>query len=107
MLRLSSSMTLTGKQTRHLRALGHHLEPIVQLGKQGLTDGARDAVNAALLTHELVKVRVGTECPDQPQTLADRLGPELKADVAQRLGRTILLYRKHPKKPKIELPKAE
>ena len=100
-------MPLTGKQTRHLRALGHHLEPVVQVGKQGLTDGARDAVHAALTTHELVKVRVGTECPDEPQALADRLGPELKAEVAQRLGRTILLYRRHPKKPKIELPKAE
>jgi RNA-binding protein len=99
-------MTLTGKQARHLRSLGHHLTPLVQLGKQGLTDGARDAVNAALTTHELVKVRVGTECPDDAKALAARLGPELKAEVAQRLGRTILLYRRHPKKPKIELPEA-
>ncbi len=98
-------MTLTGKQARHLRSLGHHLTPVVQLGKQGFTDGARKAVDAALSTHELVKVRVGTECPDEPQALADRLGPELKAEVAQRLGRTILLYRRHPSKPKIELPK--
>jgi len=97
-------MTLSGKQTRHLRALGHHLEPVVQLGKKGLTDSAKDAVSAALVTHELVKVRVGTECPDAPADLAERLGPELKAEVAQRLGRTILLYRRNPKKPKIKLP---
>lgn len=101
---METVMTLSGKQTRHLRALGHHLDPLVQLGKSGLTDGAKDAVNAALDTHELVKVRVGTECPDEPAALATRLGPELKADVAQRLGRTILLYRRHPKKPKIKLP---
>jgi RNA-binding protein len=100
-------MSLTGKQTRHLRSLGHHLEPVVQLGKQGLTDGAKEAVNVALATHELVKVRIGTECPDEPQAVADRLGPELKAEVAQRLGRTVLLYRKHPKKPKIVLPKGD
>jgi RNA-binding protein len=97
-------MKLTGKQVRHLRALGHHLEPVVQLGKLGLTDRAREAVNAAIDTHELVKVRVGTECPDGVQAIADRLGPELSAEVAQRLGRTILLYRRHPKEPKIELP---
>jgi RNA-binding protein len=95
---------LTGKQARHLRALGHHLDPIVQLGKQGLTDGARDAVRAALLQHELVKVRLGTECPDALEAIADRLGPELEAQVAQLLGRTILLYRRHPKTPKIQLP---
>jgi len=100
-------MALNGKQLRHLRALGHHLDPLVQLGKQGLTDAAKEAVNAALATHELVKVRVGTECPDEVADVAARLGPELKAEVAQKLGRTVLLYRRHAKKPKIELPKGE
>jgi len=100
-------MTLNGKQNRHLRALGHHLEPVVQLGKLGLTDGAKEAVNAALTTHELVKVRVGTECPEEVPAIADRLGPELKADVVQKLGKTLLLYRRHPSKPKIQLPKGE
>jgi RNA-binding protein len=95
---------LTGKQARHLRALGHHLDPVVQLGKHGLTDGAKDAVHAALTTHELVKVRLGTECPDAVKEVAERLGPELSAHVAQLLGRTILLYRRHPKQPKIQLP---
>jgi RNA-binding protein len=95
---------LTGKQLRHLRALGHHLDPLVQLGKQGLTDGAKSAVNAALAAHELVKVRLGTECPDELRSVADRLGPELEAHVAQLLGRTLLLYRRHPKEPKIRLP---
>jgi RNA-binding protein len=100
-------MTLSGKQSHYLRALGHHLEPIVQLGKNGLTDNAKEAVNAALTAHELVKVRVGTECPEDAPALAERLGPELKAEVAQQLGRTILLFRAHPKKPKIVLPKAD
>jgi RNA-binding protein len=97
-------MTLTGKQKRHLRALGHHLDPVVQLGKQGLSDGAKEAVRAALSAHELVKVRLGTECPDELEAVASRLGPELSAEVAQLLGRTMLLYRRHPKEPKIKLP---
>ena len=100
-------MTLSGKQTRHLRALGHHLEPVVQLGKNGLTPGAKDAVKVAIEAHELVKVRVGTECPDEPEALAAVLGTELKAEVAQRLGRTILLYRRRAKNPKIKLPARE
>jgi RNA-binding protein len=97
-------MKLTGKQARHLRALGHHLEPVVLLGKNGLTDSVKQAMNNALEIHELVKVRVGTECPDDVDDIAARLGEELPASVAQRLGRTILLYRRHPKEPKIELP---
>ncbi|WP_437554472.1 ribosome assembly RNA-binding protein YhbY [Sorangium sp. So ce327] len=97
-------MDLTGKQRRHLRALGHHLEPVVQLGKAGLTDGVVAAVDAALERHELVKVRLGTECPDELDDVADTLSGRLRAAVAQTLGRTILLYRRHPKEPKIKLP---
>jgi RNA-binding protein len=98
-------MSLTGKQLRHLRALGHHLDPVVQLGKHGLTEGIIAAVNDALETHELVKVRIGTECPDERHDVAERLTPAVRAELAQVLGRTILLYRRHPKEPKIQLPR--
>jgi RNA-binding protein len=98
---------LTGKQRRYLRSLGHHLEPVVQLGKQGLTDAVVAAIDEAIGQHELVKVRVGTECPDDRHEVAERLAPALKSEVAQVLGRTILLYRRHPKEPKIALPKGE
>jgi len=99
-------VALTGKQRRQLRALGHHLTPTVQIGKHGLTDAVNGAVDAALETHELIKVRIGTECPGDKKTIASELGPSVSADVAQVLGRTILLYRRHPKDPKIELEPA-
>lgn len=100
-------MSLTGKQRRHLRSLGHHLEPVVQLGKNGLTEGITAAVDEALTEHELIKVRIGTECPDDRADVAARLGPAVHAEVAQVLGRTLLVYRRHPKEPKIQLPKGE
>jgi RNA-binding protein len=96
---------LTGKQRRHLRALGHTLDPVVQIGKQGLTETVIAAIDEALIRHELVKVRVGTECPDPRDEVAERLGPAVKGEVAQLLGRTVLIYRRHPKEPKIQLPK--
>ena len=97
---------LTGKQRRHLRALGHHLDPLVQLGKNGLTPGALRAVDEALGHHELVKVKLLTECPEDRDDVAARMGSDLKAHVAQIVGRTVLLYRRHPKKPVIKLPEA-
>lgn len=96
---------LGGKQRRHLRSLGHHLEPVVQLGKQGFTDAVVAAIDEALERHELVKVRVGTECPDDRHDVAERLGPLVKGEIVQVLGRTLLVYRRHPKEPKIQLPK--
>lgn len=98
-------MPLTGKQRRHLRALGHHLDPVVQLGKQGLTDAVVEAVSTAIEQHELVKVRLGTECPEDRSDVGARLAPAVQAELAQTLGRTLLLYRRHPKEPKIVLPK--
>jgi len=97
-------LNLTGKQRRHLRALGHHLEPVVQVGKGGLTEGVSAAVKDALERHELIKVRLGTECPDQRDDVAAQLSDQLGAEIAQALGRTVLLYKRHPKEPKIMLP---
>lgn len=98
-------MPLSGKQRRYLRGLGHNLEPIVQLGKLGLTDAVTSAVDTALDEHELIKVRIGTECPDDRHDVAERLAPAVKSEVAQVLGRTLLLWRKRPKDSKIQLPK--
>ena len=97
---------LSGKQRRHLRALGHALDPLVQLGKHGLTPGALRAIDEAIGHHELVKVKLLTECPEDRDDVAERLGADLKAEVAQTVGRMILLYRRHPKKPVIKLPEA-
>lgn len=96
---------LTGKQRRHLRGLGHDLDPVVQIGKLGLTDAVNAAVDATLERHELVKVRVGTECPDDRHEIAERLASAVKGQLAQVLGRTMLIYRRHPKEAKIQLPK--
>ncbi len=98
-------MPLSGKQRLHLRGLGHSLEPIVQIGKLGLTDAVTAAVDTALEEHELIKVRIGTECPDDRHDVAERLAPAVKSEVAQVLGRTLLLWRKRPKDSKIQLPK--
>lgn len=95
---------LTGKAIRHLRGLGHHLDPIVQIGKEGITEALVAATREALAAHELVKVRVGTEAPIDRKEAGVELAAATGAELAQTLGRTLLLYLRHPKKPKIVLP---
>ncbi len=87
---------------RALRAAGHHLSPVVHVGKEGVTAGLVRQLDEQLAAHELVKVRVGTESPQDRFEAADRLGAEPRVKVAQILGRTILVYRKHPEKPRFE-----
>ena len=98
-------MNLNGKQRRHLRALAHHLDPVVLLGHKGLTEGVVRQVDTALDDHELIKVRLGTECPMDVDAVGAELGEQTKSSVVGTVGRVLMLYRRHPKEPKIELPK--
>ena len=85
-----------------LRAAGHHLSPVVQVGKEGVTEAVLRQLDEALSAHELVKVKIGTETPEDRFEAADRLGADSGAQVAQILGRTILVYRRHPERPRYE-----
>lgn len=95
---------LTGKQRRHLRALGHDLKPIVQVGKNGIDEGLVAALDQALADHELVKIKIGEGAGLDRQEAADELAKQTRSEVAQVLGYTVLLYRPDPEDPKITLP---
>lgn len=92
----------SGALRRRLRAHGHALKPLVQIGKSGVTKGVLAQVAQALLDHELVKVRIGTECPADRFAVADELAEQPGTQVVQILGRTVLTYKRHPKKPRFE-----
>jgi RNA-binding protein len=87
---------------RALRAAGHHLSPVVHVGKEGVTPAVVQQLSEAMQTHELVKVRVGTESPEDRFETAERLGKEAGAQIAQILGGTVLAYRRHPERPRFE-----
>ena len=96
---------LTGKQRSFLRALAHPLKPVVQIGHGGLTDAVLTAIDGALSTHELIKVRI----TGQEEIDADELALEVEAgtrsSVAQVIGKTLVVYRARKKDPVIVLPK--
>lgn len=94
---------LAGKDRRALRALGHHLNPVVQIGQQGITTGVIDAALDALDDHELIKVKVLEGAPIDRKEAAEELATETGAQLAQVLGRTFLLYKPNPKSPKIKI----
>ncbi len=94
---------LTGKQKRFLRRLGHELKPVVLIGKNEITKSILHETDAALEHHELIKVKLLDSSLTDRKEAAEYLASQLKADVAQILGRTFLIYRK-AKQPKIDLP---
>jgi RNA-binding protein len=96
---------LTGRQRRHLRALGHHLDPVLQVGHEGISDAVVRQADQQLETHELIKVKIGESSPQDRHDAAALLAGRTHAQVAQVLGRTALLYRPRKDKPEIVLPK--
>ena len=85
-----------------LRGHGHHLNPIVQIGKEGPTPAVLAQLAQALFDHELVKVKIGSECPVDRFAVADELSAAPGAQIVQILGRTVLVYKRHPQKPRFE-----
>jgi RNA-binding protein len=101
----TASPTRTGKQRRHLRALGHKLKATAHIGQSGLTDALATQLGELLDRHELIKVKVNDGADCTVSAAAVWTHDTLKADVPQIIGRTILCYRPHPEKPVIKLPK--
>jgi RNA-binding protein len=94
-------VSLTGKQRRALRALGHHLQAVIIVGQEGVTEGVVSATEDALKTHELIKVKIH-EGPADRHEAAKALAEATGAQLAQLLGRTALLFKKRAKDSKFE-----
>lgn len=95
---------LCGRDRRYLRGLGHGLEPVVFVGKEGIGEPVVRSLVEAFAHRELVKVRLERNCPLARQEAAARLAEAGGAHLVQVLGRTILLYRSDPEDPRLELP---
>jgi len=93
---------LKGFQRKHLRALAHRLKPLVQVGQAGVSPEVLSAVQAALLDHELIKVRLTR--PEDKHAEAAALAQGAGAALVGLVGHTAILYKPHPKEPQIKLP---
>ena len=96
---------LTGKQKRFLRAEAHHLTPIFQVGKGGVSDEMTKQIREALEVRELIKVRILDNCEDDKQEVAVALAKGTRAELVQLIGLTVVLYKESRNNKKIVLPK--
>jgi RNA-binding protein len=96
---------LAGWQKQYLRGLAHHLKPLVQIGKLGVTESLMAAIEKALDDHELVKIKfIGFK--DEKDALTQKISVEARAEVVGLIGNVLIIYRKnHDKeKSKIKIP---
>ena len=105
MLNKGESM-ITTKQRAFLRGLGNALDPVMQIGKEGIGENSLTTVNGLLDARELVKIKVLKNCEMSPREVCDNLCKLTQADPVQVIGSIVLLYKKSTKKnfKHIELP---
>jgi len=98
---------LTARQRAHLRSLAHGQDPLVHIGKEGLTDAVEQSMAEAFNTRELVTIRVLDNAPRDVRDIAEAMAAALDdVQVVRTIGGTALLYRPHPDEPEIDLPDA-
>ena len=97
---------ITSKQRAYLKGLAMTMDPILQLGKGGLTPENTASVDEALAARELIKINVLQNCLEDSRQMAETLAERTRSQIVQVIGRKIVLYREgKDDKKKIVLPK--
>ena len=95
---------LTNKQKRFLRSEANQLQPLIQIGKNGLTESVVELVVEALEAKELIKVSILQNCGEDKKDIAQKLEEVEELHIVQVIGNTIVVYRESIEKKRIELP---
>ncbi len=77
---------ITGKQRSYLKSLANSIDPIVNIGKNGITENLINQADGALTARELVKFKVlnntELEAQNTASELAEILGAEFVVSIA-------------------------
>ena len=95
---------ITGKQRSYLKKLGQQLDPMVFIGKAGLTENIKKELENNFEARELVKVKLQEGADLEAKAVANELAEELGAEFVQAIGRKFVLYRESKENKQIELP---
>ena len=94
-------MDMNTKQIKHLKSLGHKLNPIVTVGQNGMKESINNELEIALDYHQLVKLKVNIGDRDARDALVQQIVETHNVLLVQRVGNIALLYRKNNKKPSV------
>lgn len=98
---------LDGSERKYLRGLAHHLNPVIQIGIKGLSEGCLDEIETTLNTHELIKIKfICHKKAEEKSELSARIESMTGAALVGTLGHTVTFFRRQsdPDKQKIQFP---
>lgn len=89
-------LTLTSKHRRELKALAHNINPVVIIGKTGLSDSINSELERGLSSHELIKVKIQIDDRETRKELFETICQQLDAAPVQQIGKILVIYRPKP-----------
>lgn len=95
---------LTGKQRSYLKGIANSMEPIFQVGKNGITENFIKQIDDALEKRELIKVKVLNNSLLDATSVASEIAEKTNSEFVQSIGNKFVLYRESKKNKKIILP---
>lgn len=96
-------MSLSNRQIRQLRSLAQRLDPILHLGKAGVTDAFIASVDQALNDHELIKIKF-TAFKETKKPLAEEIAARTHSELVGIVGHVVVFYRMQPDPAKRRVP---
>jgi putative YhbY family RNA-binding protein len=91
---------LTPAQRKVHRSEAHHLDPVVMVGGDGLTEAVKKEVHGALNAHGLIKIRVFSDDRASREAMLLSLADTLSAAPIQHIGKLLVLWRPKPEREK-------
>jgi RNA-binding protein len=99
-------MELSERQRKYLRGLGHALNAVLLIGKEGMSTNVVAEAKRALHDHELIKVKFrGAERETRDAGLAE-LATATESALVHKIGHTALYYKRRNDRPGIVIPDA-
>ena len=95
---------ITSKQIAYLTGLANSLEPIVQVGMQGVTPEVVKSTEEAFNTHELIKGAVQKNVLENVRACAETLAERSRSELVTVIGRKFILYKPFRENRVIILP---
>ena len=85
---------LSSSQRSYLRSQAHHLEPVVLIGKHGMTDGTIESIDRVLEARELIKIKF-REFKDEKLSLSEKITELTNSQVVGVIGHTVIIFRQN------------
>lgn len=95
---------ITSKQRAYLRSIAQNLQPIFQIGKNGVNDNQIEQLKNALEVREIIKITMLDSTPSDKHSIADEIAEKTGAEIVQIIGKKLTIYKRSKENPQIELP---